>query len=65
VVFPSPTALRLVSAFRRLPKKLRWLNWNSLCLMKLDVGVTGNDWYHFLSNLPKIDAVNFWQHHKE
>jgi putative restriction endonuclease len=29
--------------------------------MKLYVGVTDNDWYHFLSQLPGVDEVNFWQ----
>jgi len=29
--------------------------------MKLYVGVTDNDWYHFLSRLPNLDEVNFWQ----
>jgi len=29
--------------------------------MKLYIGVTDNDWYRFLSQLPNIDEVNFWQ----
>ena len=29
--------------------------------MKLYVGVTDNDWYRFLSQLPNADEVNFWQ----
>jgi putative restriction endonuclease len=29
--------------------------------MKLYVGVTDNDWYRFLSRLPNVDEVNFWQ----
>ena len=29
--------------------------------MKLYVGVTDNDWYRFLSQLPDVDEVNFWQ----
>ena len=29
--------------------------------MKLYVGVTDNNWYDFLSNLPNCDEVNFWQ----
>jgi len=29
--------------------------------MKLYVGVTDNDWYRFLSQLPNLDEVNFWQ----
>src|ERR1051326_7837385 len=29
--------------------------------MKLYVGVTDNDWYNFLSQLPNVDEVNFWQ----
>lgn len=29
--------------------------------MKLYVGVTDNDWYRFLSGLPNVDEVNFWQ----
>ncbi len=29
--------------------------------MKLWVGVTDNDWYRFLSQLPNVDEVNFWQ----
>ena len=29
--------------------------------MKLYVGVTDNDWYHFLSQLENVDEVNFWQ----
>jgi putative restriction endonuclease len=29
--------------------------------MKLYVGITDNDWYRFLSQLPNIDEVNFWQ----
>jgi len=29
--------------------------------MKLYVGVTDNDWYRFLSQLPNVDEVNFWQ----
>jgi putative restriction endonuclease len=28
--------------------------------MKLYVGVTDNDWYRFLSQLPNVDEVNFW-----
>jgi len=26
------------------------------------VGVTGNDWFAFLSQQPGIDEVNFWQY---
>ena len=29
--------------------------------MKLYVGVTDNDWYRFLRQLPHVDEVNFWQ----
>ena len=29
--------------------------------MRLYVGVTDNDWYRFLSQLAKVDEVNFWQ----
>jgi HNH endonuclease len=29
--------------------------------MRLYVGVTDNDWYDFLSQLPNVDEVNFWQ----
>ncbi|NVM23617.1 MAG: HNH endonuclease [Desulfobacterales bacterium] len=29
--------------------------------MKAFVGVTDNDWFRFLSELPEIDEVNFWQ----
>mgnify|MGYP001558606398 CR=1 FL=1 len=29
--------------------------------MKLYVGVTDNEWYRFLSRLPNVDEVNFWQ----
>ena len=29
--------------------------------MKAFVGVTDNDWFRFLSELPGIDEVNFWQ----
>lgn len=29
--------------------------------MKLYIGVTDNDWYRFLSQLPNVDEVNFWQ----
>ena len=29
--------------------------------MKGFVGVTDNDWFEFLSKLPEIDEVNFWQ----
>jgi len=29
--------------------------------MKIYVGVTDNDWYRFLSQLPNVDEVNFWQ----
>jgi putative restriction endonuclease len=29
--------------------------------MKIYVGVTDNDWYRFLSRLPNVDEVNFWQ----
>jgi hypothetical protein len=29
--------------------------------MKLWIGVTGNDWDRFLSRLPNVDKVNFWQ----
>jgi hypothetical protein len=29
--------------------------------MKLYVGVTDNDWYHFLSQLADVDEVNFRQ----
>jgi hypothetical protein len=29
--------------------------------MKLYVGVTDNDWYRFLNQLPNVDEVNFWQ----
>jgi putative restriction endonuclease len=30
-------------------------------VVKLYVGVTDNDWYRFLSELPDVDEVNFWQ----
>jgi putative restriction endonuclease len=29
--------------------------------MKLYIGVTDNDWYRYLSRLPNVDEVNFWQ----
>ena len=29
--------------------------------MEICVGVTDNDWYRFLSQLPNVDEVNFWQ----
>ena len=29
--------------------------------LKAFVGVTDNEWFAFLSNLPEIDEVNFWQ----
>src|SRR6266498_2857188 len=29
--------------------------------MKLYVGITDNGWYRFLSQLPNVDEVNFWQ----
>lgn len=29
--------------------------------MKLYLGVTDNDWYRFLRQLPNVDEVNFWQ----
>jgi putative restriction endonuclease len=29
--------------------------------VKLYIGVTDNDWYRFLSQLPSVDEVNFWQ----
>jgi putative restriction endonuclease len=29
--------------------------------MKLYVGVTDNDWYRSLSQLPNVDEINFWQ----
>lgn len=29
--------------------------------MKLYVGVTDNEWYRFLEQLPTVDEVNFWQ----
>src|SRR5215468_3543421 len=29
--------------------------------MKLYVGVTDKDWYRFLSQVPNLDEVNFWQ----
>jgi len=29
--------------------------------MKLYVGVTDNEWFRFLRNLPSLDEVNFWQ----
>jgi HNH endonuclease len=29
--------------------------------MKLYVGVTDNDWYRFLGQIPNVDEVNFWQ----
>jgi len=29
--------------------------------MKGFVGVTDNDWFAFLSHVPEIDEVNFWQ----
>jgi putative restriction endonuclease len=29
--------------------------------VKFYVGVTDNDWYRFLSQLPNVDEVNFWQ----
>lgn len=29
--------------------------------MKLYVGITDNDWYRFLNQLPSVDEVNFWQ----
>ena len=28
--------------------------------MKVYVGVTDNDWYRFLNQLPNVDEVNFW-----
>ena len=29
--------------------------------LKAFVGVTDNDWFFFLSGLPRIDEVSFWQ----
>jgi len=29
--------------------------------LKAFVGVTDNDWFAFLAELPGIDEVNFWQ----
>ena len=29
--------------------------------MKIYIGVTDNEWYRFLSQLPNVDEVNFWQ----
>lgn len=29
--------------------------------MNLYIGVTDNDWYRFLSQLPNVDELNFWQ----
>jgi len=29
--------------------------------MKLFVGITDNEWFEMLSNLPDVDEVNFWQ----
>ena len=29
--------------------------------MEIYVGVTDNDWYRFLSQLPNVGEVNFWQ----
>ena len=29
--------------------------------MKIYIGVTDNDWYRFLSELPGADEINFWQ----
>jgi len=29
--------------------------------MRLYVGVTDNGWYRFLSQVPNVDEVNFWQ----
>src|SRR5262245_38709320 len=33
----------------------------TVSFMKLYVGVTDNDWYRFLSQVPSVDEVNFWQ----
>ena len=30
-------------------------------LNELYIGVTDNDWYRFLRQLPNVDEVNFWQ----
>ena len=35
----------------------------SLSLKKCYIGLTDPDWYAYLSSLPKIDEVNFWQPH--
>ena len=29
--------------------------------MNFWIGVTDNDWFHFLSGIPNLDEVNFWQ----
>jgi putative restriction endonuclease len=29
--------------------------------MKIYVGVTDNEWFDYLSRLPEINEVNFWQ----
>lgn len=29
--------------------------------MNLWIGVTDNDWFHFLSQIPNLDEVNFCQ----
>lgn len=29
--------------------------------MKIYVGVTDSEWFDYLSSLPEIDEVNFWQ----
>lgn len=29
--------------------------------MNLFIGITDNDWFRFLSTLPHLDEVNFWQ----
>lgn len=29
--------------------------------MKLYIGITDNDWYRFLTRLPDVEEVNFWQ----
>jgi hypothetical protein len=33
--------------------------------MKLFVGVTDNKWFDFLSKIPNLDEVNFWQPSRE
>ena len=29
--------------------------------MKIYVGITDNEWFNYMSRLPEIDEVNFWQ----